>query len=63
MGHNEDYNPGDSTSDSPERLLQKGSGGRSIFKILVKGEFSATKHLLYNRFSASHKELMSPRRD
>ena len=50
---------GDSTSDSSKRLLQRGSGERSIYKILVKGEFSAIKHLLYKRFSASHEELMS----
>ena len=43
-----------------ERLLHRGSGGRSIYKILVKGEFSAIKCLLYKRFSASHEELMSP---
>ena len=38
-------------------------GGRSIYKISKKGESSATKRLLYKRFPASHKELMSPRRD
>ena len=32
----------------------------TIYKILVKGEFNALKHLLYKRFSASHEELMSP---
>ena len=42
------------------RLLQRGSGGRAIHKILVKGEFSAIKHLFYKRFSASHEGLMSP---
>ena len=50
---------GDSTSGSSERLLQRGSGERSIYKILVKGEFSAIKHLLYKRFSASQEELMT----
>ena len=35
------------------RLLQRGSGGKSIYKILVKGEFNAIKCLLYKRFSAS----------
>ena len=38
----------------------KGSGGRLICKILVKGEFNETKRLLYTRLSASHEELMSP---
>ena len=33
----EDCNPGDSTSESSEQLLQRGSGGRSTYKILVKG--------------------------
>ena len=51
---------GDSTSDSSERLLQRGSGGRSIYKILVKGEFNAVKCLLYISFPANHEELMSP---
>ena len=51
LGQNEDYSLGDSTSDSSEKLLQRGSGGRSIYD-LVKGEFSATRHLLYKRFFA-----------
>ena len=41
------------------RLLQKGSEGRSIYKVLVKGEFNTIKHSFYKRFSASHKDLMS----
>ena len=49
LGKNEDCSLGDSTSDSSERLLQRGSGGRWIYKILVKGEFNALKHLLYKR--------------
>ena len=60
LGQNEDCSLGDSTS---ERLLQRGSGGRSIYKVFEKGEFKAIKRLLYKRFSASHKELMSSRRD
>ena len=44
-GQNEDCSPGDSTSDSSERLLQGGSGGRSVCTILVKGEFSASQAL------------------
>ena len=56
MGENEDSSPGDSISDSSERLLKKGSGGRSIYRILVKGEFNAIKHLLYKRFSAHPEE-------
>ena len=38
----------------------RGSRGRSIYKILVMGEFSAIKRLLYTRLSARHEELMSP---
>ena len=62
LGPNEDCSLGGSTSESSERR-SKEAGGRSIYKILVKGESSAIKRLLYNKFSASHKELMSPRRD
>ena len=35
-------------------------GGRSIYKISEEEEFSAIKCLLYERFPASHEELMSP---
>ena len=49
--------------DSSERLLQSGSGARSIYKVLVKAEFSAMKHSFYKRFSVSHEDLMSPGRD
>ena len=42
------------------RNLQRGSEGRSLNKILVKGQFNAIKCLLYKRFSVSHKELMAP---
>ena len=44
---------GDSTSGSSERLLQRGSEGRSIYKVLVKGELNAIKCLLYKRCSVS----------
>ena len=30
-----------------------------MYKILVKGEFSAIRHSLYKRFSASHEEVMT----
>ena len=50
----------DCIPDSSEKLkwFQRGSGRRSIYMILLKGEFSAIKHLFYKRFSASPKELM-----
>ena len=38
-GQNNVCSLGDSTSDSSEKLFQKGSGGRSIYVILVKGKF------------------------
>ena len=44
LGQNEDCSPGGSISDSSERLLQSGRGGRSIYKVLVKGEFNTMKH-------------------
>ena len=59
-GQNEDCSPGDSTSDSSEKLLQRGCGGRSMHMILVKGAFHAIQHFTYKRCSASHEELMSP---
>ena len=43
LGQNEDGIPGDRTSDNSERLLQRGSGRRSVYKILVRGKFSAFK--------------------
>ena len=51
---NEACSPGDSASDSSERLLQRGSRGRSIYKTSVKGEFNEIKRLLYKSFSAGH---------
>ena len=50
LGQNEDCSPGGSISDSSERLLQSGSGGKSIYKVLVKGEFNTMKHTFYKRF-------------
>ena len=46
-------------SDSSERLLPRGSGARSIYKVLMKVEFNTMKHSLYKRFFAIHEELMS----
>lgn len=39
-------------SQIAEKLLQRGTGARSIPKILVKGEFKAIKLSFYKRFSA-----------
>ena len=60
MEQNEDYSLTGSISDSSERLLQNGSGGESIYKVLVKGEFNAMKHSFYKRLFVSHEDLMSP---
>ena len=59
LGRNEDCSPGDSVSDSSEKLLQRSSEGRSIYKVLVKGEFNTIKHSFY-RFFVSPENLMSP---
>ena len=47
-----------SISNSSQRLLQSSSEGRSIYKVLVNGEFSAIKRLLFKRFSAGHDVTM-----
>ena len=60
LGQNEDCSPGGSISDSSERLLQTGSGGRSIDKVLVKGEFRTVKHSFFKKIFVSHEDLMSP---
>ena len=50
LGQNEDCSLGGSNSDNSERLLQSGSGGKSIYKVLVKGEFNTMKHSIYKFF-------------
>ena len=47
-------------TDSSERLFQSGSGGKSIHKVLVKGEFNIMKPSIYKRFFVNHERLMSP---
>ena len=42
----------ETASQIAEKLLQRGTGARSIRKILVKGEFKAIKLSFYKRFSA-----------
>ena len=39
-----------SISESSERLLETGSGGKSVYKVSVKGEFNTMKHSFYKRF-------------
>ena len=48
-------------SDSSERLLQRVSSGRSIYKILVKGGSSTQLGTpFYKMFSACYEPLISP---
>ena len=47
MGQNEGWSPGGSISDSAERLLQSGSGEKSIYDVLVK---DTIKKSIYKRF-------------
>jgi len=61
LGQNEDCSLEESTSDSSEKLLQRSTRGRSIYRILVKGEFNAiniyfTKGFLLVRWSYCHHE-------
>ena len=43
-GKNEDFSLGDSISDNSETLLQSSNGGKSIYKVLVKGELNTTNY-------------------
>ena len=42
------------------RDCSKGTGGRPLYKVLVKGEFNTMKHSFYKRLFISHEDLMSP---
>ena len=59
MGQNEDYSLGNSTSDSSERLLQRGRGKVSINVILVKGEYMQSSTFFFpHKVSASLAKLL-----
>ena len=60
LGQNEVCSPRGRISDSSEGLLQSGSGGKSMYKVLVKVEFDAIKHSFYKRFFANYEDLMEP---
>ena len=61
-GQNEDCSPGDSTSDSSEKLLQRGRWGKiNIYVILVKGRSCNQAHIFVG--FASHEKQMSPQRN
>ena len=70
LGLNEDYSPGDSTSDSSKKLLQGVGwvGNGHICVILGEGGIHAIKHIyiyidfffFLQKISASHEEHSSP---
>ena len=69
LGQNEDCSLGDSTSDSSEKLLQRGSGKGLYICDFGEEGIHATKHMFFQKFSASlmklsdsHKEQSSPQR-
>ena len=53
LGQNEGCSPGDGTSDSSERLLQRGEGKRSIYMIFGEGGIHAVKHIYFLKVSTS----------
>ena len=59
-GQNEDYSPGDSLSDSSEKLLQRGKGeGQSVLYLILVKRVHAVKHRFWQKIVASQKEQMS----
>ena len=62
LGQSEDCGPGNSTSDSSEKLLQKGRGECLYICDFGKGGIHAIKHIFFQKLYASHKEQVSPRR-
>ena len=55
LGQNEDFSWGDGTSDSSDKLLQRSSGGSSIYMILVVniydfGEVQCNQALILQKF-------------
>ena len=64
MGQNEDYSPGDSISESSEKLLQRVWGQRQYRCDFGEGGVHAVKHIVFAEglVSASHEEHTSPRK-
>ena len=60
VGQNEDYSPEDSISESSEKLLHRGRGGRSVHMWFCWGGVHAIKHLFSKKVSASQEEQGSP---
>ena len=54
LGQNEVCSPEDSTSESSERLLQRGQGHGPCICDFGEGEVHAVKRFFYKRFSARH---------
>ena len=61
LGQSEDFSPGDSISDSSEKLLQRDSGeGQYIFDFGEGGRVHAIKHIFFlQKVSAGLKEQAS----
>ena len=58
LGQNDDYSQGDSTSDSPEKLLQRGGRrGREYVIVVVR---VGGRVRVISRLMASHEEQRSP---
>ena len=53
LGQNEDCNPGDGTSDSSEKLLQRGRGEEQLYVILMKGVYLQIKHVFSQKVCVS----------
>ena len=63
MGQNEDYGPGNSISDSSEKLLWRGSGeGRYICDFGEGDQHTFLQKAVASlvKFTASHEEQVSP---
>ena len=52
MEQNEDYSPGDSISDSSEKLLQRGRGEDQYICDFGEGGIHAVKHIYFLKVSA-----------
>ena len=65
-GQNEDYSPGDSVSNSSEKLLQRGQGEGQCICESGDGEIHAIKHIFFQisaslmKLSASPEKQSSP---
>ena len=58
MRQNEDCSPGESPSDSSEKLLHKGQGEVSIYAIFMGRSVHIVMSTFRRKVSASHEEQM-----